>query len=135
MIIRSENVLKKQARTKEDNLKLWQFSILFSNFKTKKFMDFIKKFRGFLKFFNIWWKSNFDCGNFLKIFIIHKPSLGPCEVPHKIVGPISSAVLMLIGYKQTNEHPPVQTDKKSIYIEMQNCSTSHHQIQAISNKA
>jgi len=54
---------------------------------------------------------------FFKIFIIHKPSLGPLEFPHKILGPIGSAVLMLIGYKQTNAHPPIQTDKKSIYID------------------
>ena len=42
--------------------------------------------------------------------IIHKPSLGSCEVP------IGSAVLMIIGYKQTTK----QTDRQAKYIYIDN---------------
>ena len=34
--------------------------------------------------------------------IIHKPSLGSREIPQKNLGPIGSAVLTFIGYKQTD---------------------------------
>ena len=44
--------------------------------------------------------------------MIHKPSLGSREVQHKNLGPIGSAVLMFIGYKQTDR----QT-KQNLYIE------------------
>ena len=43
---------------------------------------------------------------------MHKPSLGSCEVPQKYLGPIGSAVLTFIGYKQTD----TQTERQAKYI-------------------
>ena len=52
-----------------------------------------------LKFYNDKKLSNTN----FKILIIHKPSLGSREVPHKIWAR-DSAVLTFIGYKQTDRH-------------------------------
>jgi len=40
--------------------------------------------------------------HFLKNFIIHKLSLWSLDVPQKKLGPIVSAILTFIGYKQTD---------------------------------
>ena len=68
--------------------------------------DFIKQFHVFskLKENQILLEAN------LLILIIHKPFLGSRDITQKKLGPISSAVLAFIGYKQTNR----QTSK--IYI-------------------
>ena len=58
-----------------------------------------------------WWRQIFE------ILIFHKPSLGSLDVPQKIVGPIGSAVLTFIGYKQTDRHQDKQTDKPNLYID------------------
>jgi len=50
--------------------------------------------------------------------IIHKPSLGSLDVPQKNLGPIGSAVLTFIGYKQTDRQTNKQTDKPNLYIEV-----------------
>ena len=44
--------------------------------------------------------------------MIHKPSLGSLDVPQKNLGPIGSAVLTFIGYKQTNR----QTNRQAKFI-------------------
>ena len=66
--------------------------------------EFLKKNRGFLKIFQnrILWVANF----------------WKFEVPQKNLGPIGSAVLTFIGYKQTNRHPDRQV--KYIYIDIEN---------------
>ena len=38
--------------------------------------------------------------------------------PTKNLGPIGSAVLTFIGYKQTDRHPNTQTDKPNLYIDI-----------------
>ena len=37
--------------------------------------------------------------------------------PTKNLGPIGSAVLTFIGYKQTDKQTPTQTDKPNLYID------------------
>ena len=49
-----------------------------------------------------------------RILIFHKPSLGSREIPQTNVGPIGSAVLTFIGYKQTQTNK--QTDKQAKFI-------------------
>ena len=49
----------------------------------------------------------FSWRQIFEILIIHKPSLGSCELPQKL-GQIDLAILTFIGNKQT--------DKQSIYI-------------------
>ena len=51
------------------------------------------------------------------MLIIHKPSLWSRDVPQKNVGPIGSAVLTFIGYKQTYKQTNKQTDKPNLYID------------------
>ena len=46
--------------------------------------------------------------------MIHKPSLESLDVPKKNLGPIGSAVLTFIGYKQTDKQTDRQTSQ--IYI-------------------
>ena len=48
-------------------------------------------------------KIEFWCRQIFKILIIHKPSLWSRDVPQNILGPIGSAVLTFIGYKQTDK--------------------------------
>ena len=47
-----------------------------------------------------------------KISIIHKPSLGSLDLSQKNLGPIGSAVLTFIGYKQTDR----QTNRQAKFI-------------------
>ena len=65
------------------------------------------KIRGFSKFLKIefWWRQIFEH------LIIHKPFHGVRRDPTKKLGPIGSAVLTFIGYKQTD----TQTDKLNLY--------------------
>ena len=49
--------------------------------------------------------------------IVHKPSLGSKARSHTNVGPIGSAVLTFIGYKQTDRQTDKQTDKPNLYID------------------
>ena len=58
-----------------------------------------------------WWRQIF------KNSIIHKPSLGSLDVPQKNLGPIGSAGLTFIGYKQTDKQTNKQTDKPNFYID------------------
>ena len=76
---------------------------------------FKKKFRGFSKFSKIefWWRQIFEN------LIIHKSSLGSREIPQKNLGPIGSAVLTFIGYKQTDRQTNKQTDKPNLYIDVE----------------
>ena len=67
------------------------------NNNKKKFADFKIFFRGFFKFYEnrkFCWRQSFE------IFIIHNLSWGHVR-SLKNLGPISSAVLTFIGYKQT----------------------------------
>ena len=57
-----------------------------------------------------WWRQIFE------ILIIHKPSLGSLDVSTKNLGPIGSAVLKFIGYKQTDRHTDRQTDRQAKFI-------------------
>ena len=59
--------------------------------------------------------KNFETQIF-KILIIHKPSLWSHDVPQKNLGPIGSAVLTFIGYKQTNKQTNRQTDRQAKFI-------------------
>ena len=75
------------------------FFCTLKNKNKQKFRRFKKnKFSGILKFLQI----------------IHTPSLGKREVPQKNLGPIGSAVLTFIGYKQTDKQTDRQTSQ--IYI-------------------
>jgi len=62
----------------------------------KKFAD-LKKNRGFSEF-----NANFVGGKYLKFFIIYKLPWGHMK-SHTKLGPIGSAVLAFIGYKQTDK--------------------------------
>ena len=48
-----------------------------------------------------------------EILIIYKLSLGSLDL-----GPIGSAVLTFIGYKQTDRQTNKQTDKPNLYIDV-----------------
>ena len=41
-----------------------------------------------------------------------------CDIPQKNLGPIGSAVLTFIGYKQTDRQTDTQTDKPNLYIDL-----------------
>ena len=62
-----------------------------------KLKTFKTHFKNFLSFINL------PCGHVMS---------------HKNLGPIGSAVLTFIGYKQTNEHPNTQTDKPNLYMDV-----------------
>ena len=49
--------------------------------------------------------------------MIHKPSHGVPRCPTKNLGPIGSAVLTFIGYKQTDKLTNKHPDKPNLYIE------------------
>ena len=59
--------------------------------------------------------------------IVHKPSLGSCEVPQKNVGPIGLAILTFIGFKQTNK----QTYKQSVLKDFKKTTVINPGYQAI----
>ena len=56
-------------------------------------------------------KSNFDGGKFFENLIIHKPSLGSCEVPQKIW---TESVQSFSRLLDTNRQTDKKTDKQSI---------------------
>ena len=62
-----------------------------------------KKFADFNKTFEFWWRQIFENST------IHKPSLGPLEVPHKIW---AWSILLFWRLLETNK----QTDKLNLYI-------------------
>ena len=73
-------------------------------------MDFKKKFADFQEF-NFFTKLK-PLNHIFFILIMHKDSLWSRDVPQKNLGPIGSAVLKFIGYKQTNR----QTDRQAKFI-------------------
>ena len=62
------------------------------------------------------WRSNFDGDKYLKFWsFINLPRGHGC--PTKKLGPIGSAVLTFIGYKQTDKHHNKHPDKPNLYID------------------
>ena len=67
-------------------------------------------------------KIKFSWRQIFEILIIFKPtSLGTCQVPHKIWGPISLAVLVFIGYNTNRQamsfkHVDDQTILELLYL-------------------
>ena len=78
--------------------------------KQKKFADFKIFFCSFSKFFKNKKLLNTN-------FYHSKTFTGVTWGPTKHLGPISSAVLTFIGYKQTDKQTNKQTDKPNLYIE------------------
>ena len=104
-------ILNYAFRALRAHLQLWTwFFCLHCKTKTNKnFKDFIKN--SFVDFQNFL-KIEFCYKQIFENSIIHNPSVGSREVPSKNLGPIGSAVLAFLGYKQTDK----QTPKQAKYI-------------------
>ena len=74
------------------------FLFTFKKKEEKNFADFMKKIADFQEF-DFFTKLKTFKTHFLKVFIIHKPSMGSREIPQKKLGLMGSAVLAFIGYQ------------------------------------